>query len=584
MRSCSEANGREQFDIYTPILRIPTDLKTKMLVRGTEIPYRKTKPLFVSLSDIDCLCYLIARHSSGRFDRILSHTVDVVTSVVVKDSTGITNLAYLMASNNCPSAGTIDSGDTAFVIFSAALVFIQTPAVGFFYGGMVRRKNMLNTIFLSFAAAGVVMVQWALFGYSISFGNHNAGIGNWAWGGLKDVSAYDSNPDYAPTIPHLVYSNFQMMFAAITPALISGAVVERVNTITWLIFVFLWTSLVYDPLAHWVWAGGSQYGADGSCEYVVGWLRNLGAIDFAGGTVIHISSGIAALAFSLVIGKRHEYNFSKPHQPASIPFTVLGTTLLWFGWVGFNGGSALSAGPLAALAAMNTTIAAASGFLTWLIINLAEEKGMRASFLGALIGVVVGLVAITPASGYSILFGVVPAFPSYILLKFKHRLPFDDSLDVFFCHGVGGIVGSLMTGLFATQEVNPAANNGAFYGNGRQFAIQLLAVVVTVGFSGIGTAVLALFLKYTIGLKVSSEAQMDGMDKYCHGEEATNDNEMFDRLSTKFRELIREETNRISTRSSVSSMSDADEQTDVEMDQIPPPHPSPYTAVERDEA
>ncbi|PRP84238.1 ammonium transporter [Planoprotostelium fungivorum] len=441
---------------------------------------------------------------------------------------------------NCPVMGEVDEGDTAWLVVSSALVLIQTPGVAFFYGGMVRRKNMVNTIFLSFAAAGVVMIQWVLFGYSLAFGNGTKGLGNFNWGGLKGVSTATPNADYAPTVPHLAFANFQMMFAVITPALISGAVVERVSSLTWLVFVFLWTTLVYDPLAHWVWSAGSQYSSDGTeCTYVTGWLRDMGAIDFAGGTVIHISSGMAGLVISLLIGKRHNVDRKKPHAPASVPFIILGCTLIWFGWLGFNGGSAAASGPLAVLAATNTSIAAAAGFLTWLLTDLAFNKGVKASLVGASIGLVVSLVAITPASGYiypgySILFGVFPIWPSYFLMKYKHLLPFDDALDVFFCHGVGGMMGALMTGLFATTDVNPYGAEGAFYGNGRQLGIQILAVVIAIAYSAVGTAVICIFLKYTIGLRASEEGQNDGMDRHYHDEEAFDEGEyMLERIANR---------------------------------------------------
>jgi len=457
---------------------------------------------------------------------------------------------------SCPAPAAVTDvvdGDTAWLLVAAALVLLQTPGVGLFYGGLVRRKNMVNTMFLSFAAAGVVAVQWVLFGYSLAFGNATRLLGNFNWGALRFVSVSIPNADYAATVPHLAFANFQMMFAIITPALISGAVVERVSTVTWIVFVFLWTTLVYDPLAHWLWSAGSQFHDNGdgtvSCEYVFGWLRDMGAIDFAGGTVIHISSGVAGLVASYIVGRRHDVDLKVGHPPANIPIVLVGVSLIWFGWLGFNGGSAGAANSLAVLAATNTTIAAGAGFLCWLVTDLIMKRGRNVSVVGASIGVVVGLVAVTPASGYilpgwSILFGVIPAWFSYFGMKLKHYMRVDDSLDVFFCHGIGGIVGALMTGLFSSLSANPAGAQGAFYGNGRLFGLQLLATVVAIAYSAVGTAVILLVLKYTIGLKASEEGQQTGMDKHAHDEEAFHDYEqatLLDKLADQVKIRLSEE-------------------------------------------
>lgn len=448
------------------------------------------------------------------------------------------NDADALNTKPCPKPATnadINEGDTAWIMISSALVLLMTPGLAFFYGGLVRKKNVVNTLMMSYVAMGVIMIHYVLVGYTFSFGPGDEGFGNFKWGGLKDVGM-TPNADYAPTIPHIAYMNFQMMFAVITPALISGGVVERINFRSYILFIIIWTTLIYDPLSHWMWSGFSHYKDDGTCEYRMGWLRAIGSLDFAGGTVIHISAGFSALIASYIVGKRTGYNPEQGISPNNVPFVLLGAGLLWFGWIGFNGGSALFAGGSAALAVTNTSISAASGFLTWLTLESVTEK--KPSAVGAATGAVIGMVAMTPGSGYvlpgfALLFGTIAALFCYTCIKFKKYFRVDDSLDVFFCHGIGGITGTLMTGLFATKEANPDGENGAFYGNAKLFAYQLLAVVVAVALSCTGTAVILLIFKYTpIGLRTDEKWEEEGMDMSTHKEEAFDDENTLRKLKS----------------------------------------------------
>ncbi len=403
----------------------------------------------------------------------------------------------------------IDAGDTAWVLASAALVLLMTPALGFFYGGMVRRKNALATIMQSFVIAAVISVQWVLYGYSLAFGPDIGGvIGSLKWVGLNLVGG-EPNPDYAATIPHQAYMVFQLMFAIITPALITGAFAERMKFKTFLIFTILWATFVYDPLAHWVWGTG-------------GWLRQLGALDFAGGTVVHISSGVAALAAAMVMGKRLGFN-KEPMESHNISYVVLGAGLLWFGWFGFNAGSALSAGALATSAFVVTNTAAAMGALSWMTISW--WRGGKPSVVGAATGAVVGLVAITPASGYvgplaAIIIGLGAGVFCYMALQLRAKLKLDDSLDVWGCHGIGGTWGAIATGLFASTAINAAGANGLFYGNAGQFGIQLLTVGVSWVWSFGMTFLILKILDWTMGLRVTRDEEMIGLDMAQHGERA----------------------------------------------------------------
>ncbi len=402
----------------------------------------------------------------------------------------------------------INAGDTAWVLISAALVLMMTPALAFFYGGLVRRKNILSVLMQCFMIACLITIQWVVIGYSLSFGPDVKGlIGNLSWMGLKGVGA-TPNADYAATIPHLVFMIFQAMFAIITPALILGAFAERMKFSAFCLFSLLWATLVYDPICHWVWGVG-------------GFMRNWGALDFAGGTVVHINAGIAALVAALVLGKRQGY----PHKispPHNLPFAVLGAGLLWFGWFGFNAGSALAANGLAASAFVATHVAAAAAGLTWAILDWKFNN--HATMLGMITGAVAGLVAITPAAGFvtpadAIWIGVGVSLVCYFFVAVvKTKFGYDDSLDAFGVHGIGGIWGALATGLWANKTVNAAGNDGLFYGNPGLFLIQVKAVLVTVIYSGIVTFLLLKLVDLVLGLRAAAQAERIGLDLTQHRE------------------------------------------------------------------
>ena len=404
----------------------------------------------------------------------------------------------------------INSGDTAWVLISTALVILMTPALAFFYGGMVRKKNILSTIMLSVAILALISIQWVLFGYTLAFGpDIKHLIGGLDWLGLIGVGQAP-NAVYAATIPHLAFMVFQLAFAVITPALITGAFVERINFPAFLVFTLLWATFVYDPVAHWVWGMG-------------GWLRNMGALDFAGGTVVHITAGVSALALAFVIGKRKGYG-KYPMEPSNIPLTVLGAFLLWFGWFGFNGGSALTSGGLATLAFVVTNTSAAAAALTWMIISWIHK---RPSVLGLSTGAVVGLVAITPAAGFvsplsAILIGAVASIVSYYSILLRTRSGLDDSLDVFACHGMGGITGALMTGLFAEKAINAAGANGLLFGNPHQFIVQVIAVTVVAVFAFVFSFVFGKIVDAMFSLRAKSEEEEIGLDITQHAESAYN--------------------------------------------------------------
>jgi ammonium transporter, Amt family len=406
--------------------------------------------------------------------------------------------------------GDINTGDTAWVMASAALVMIMTPAVGFFYGGMVRSKNVVSVIKQSVVVLALVSIQWVLFGYSLAFGKDIGGgiLGGLGFFGLNGVG-YAPNPDYAPTIPHLAYMIFQAMFAIITPALIIGAFVERIRFRTLIVFILLWTTLVYDPIAHWVWNPD-------------GWLHKLGALDFAGGTVVHASSGFAALAAAIVVGKRIGFKKGEATQANNVPFTILGAALLWFGWFGFNAGSALAASPLAVSAFVATNTAAAAAALTWMALSWVQNG--RPSALATATGAVCGLVAITPASGFvgplsSIAIGVIGGLVTYLMLLFRSRKTLiDDTLDVWAAHGMGGVTGAILTGVFAEKVINSAGANGLLFGNPGQLLTQILAVVATAAYSFVVTFLLLKLLSY-MGLRVTDREEALGLDLAAHGEE-----------------------------------------------------------------
>jgi Amt family ammonium transporter len=401
----------------------------------------------------------------------------------------------------------MDTGDLAWVLVASSLIMLMTPAVGLFYGGMVRRKNVLSTIMLSFTVLIAITIQWVLFGYSLTFGpDIGHVIGNLDWFGLEGVGGIPY-PDYAKTIPHLAFMLFQMKFAIITPALITGAFVERIRFSSFIIFTLLWSTLVYDPLAHWVWGIG-------------GWLRNLGALDFAGGTVIHISAGVAALAIALVIRERKGYG-RVSMEPSNVLLTLLGAILLWFGWFGFNGGSALAANSLAVHALVTTNIAAAAASLTWMALSWRRS---RPSVIEMATGAVVGLVAITPACGYvgvpaAIIIGVIASVVSYYCIQLRRHLKIDESLDVWACHGMAGTWGAIATGLFASKAINPAGSDGLLYGNAYLFFVQILSVLVAWVFSFTATYVIALAIDKTRGLSVGIREEEVGLDISQHGEE-----------------------------------------------------------------
>jgi len=398
----------------------------------------------------------------------------------------------------------MNSGDTAWVLASSALVLLMTvPALAFFYGGLVRRKNVLSLLMQCFIILCVISLQWILYGYSLTFGpDTGIGIiGGFDWVGLRGVGG-QPNPDYAATIPHSVFMIFQCMFAVITPALIVGAFAERIKFSAFLLFTILWATFVYDPLGHWVWGMG-------------GWLKNLGALDFAGGIVVHTSSGVSALVMAILIGKRIGYQ-ERSFRPHNLPFTVMGAALLWFGWFGFNAGSALAANELAANAFVTTNTATAAAGLTWALIEWQQHGAP--TILGAATGAVAGLVAITPACGFvnpmnAIFIGILVSVFCYIAIaKVKAAFKYDDALDVFGIHGVGGIWGTIATGLFAEKAVNEAGANGLFFGNVHQFLVQIMLVIVAAVFAAVMTWILFKFVDALVGMRVEKKDEIIGLD------------------------------------------------------------------------
>ena len=412
------------------------------------------------------------------------------------------------------SAAVMSAGDTAWVLVSAALVMLMLPGLALFYGGLVRGSSSLNTLMMTVAALGIVSVQWVVAGYSLAFAPLTPYAGGLQWLGFAGVGL-DPNPTYAATIPHLAFAAFQSMFAAITVALISGAVVERLRFRVYLAFVLLWTTFIYDPLAHWVWGSG-------------GWLHTLGALDFAGGTVVHVSAGTSALVAAVILGKRRDYGRA-PLMPHNVPMTVLGAWLLWFGWFGFNAGSALAASGVAANAFVTTNTAAAAALTAWLLLDLGRTG--RSTAVGAATGAVVGLVAITPAAGFvtamsAIAIGGLGACASYAAMQLRARTRVDDALDVFACHGVAGIVGALLIGVFATTAVNPAGGDGLLAGNPAQLGIQAIAVLSAVVLAGGGTAIILVGLRALSQLRVPLVAEVTGIDIAEHGERAYHGSEL----------------------------------------------------------
>jgi Amt family ammonium transporter len=405
----------------------------------------------------------------------------------------------------------MNNGDTAWILVSAALVMLMTPGLAMFYGGMVRKKNILATIMHSFILIGVISIEWMLVGYSFAFGPDRGGvIGDLSWFALGGVGSTPF-PGYAATIPHQAFMIYQMMFAVITPALISGAFAERFRFSTYLVFTLLWALLVYNPVAHWIWGIG-------------GWLRNLGALDFAGGMVVHLTAGVGALAAALMTGKRRGYGHDilAPHD---LPMTVLGAGLLWFGWFGFNAGSALAADGLSTSAFVSTHMSAAAATVSWMLTEWFHRG--KPTVLGAASGCIAGLGTITPASGFvtppaAMAIGMVAGVACYGAVMLKVKFSYDDSLDVVGVHGVGGILGTLATGLFATIAVNAGGANGLFYGNPGQLAIQAIAVGAVIVYTFATTCGILWVLEKTMGLRVTDENEVMGLDLSQHGEAGYN--------------------------------------------------------------
>lgn len=405
----------------------------------------------------------------------------------------------------------MNSGDTAFMMIASAMVLFMTPGLAFFYGGLERRKNVLNTMMSSFFIMGLASVLWVLIGYSLSFsGNFLGIIGNFQWSGLTGVGTEVST--YAPTIPHLSFVAFQMMFAIITPALITGSVAGRMDFKALFLFITFWSFIVYYPLAHMVWGSGGLLGSV------------LGSVDFAGGNVVHISSGVSGLVLSIILGQRHGYD-KLSYRIHNIPFVLLGASILWFGWFGFNAGSALSANGLAVHAFMTTNTSAATAMLSWMLIDMIKQG--KPTVVGAATGAVLGLVAITPGAGFVpiwsafIIGGVVSPLAYFTVSVVKDHFGFDDALDAFGCHGIGGIWGGIATGIFAKSSINELARwDGLIYGDYRLFLAQIISIVITIAIAVTGTIVCTYLVKLFVPLRVSSEDEKKGLDVTQHGENA----------------------------------------------------------------
>ena len=404
----------------------------------------------------------------------------------------------------------LDSGDIAWVIAATALVMIMTPALGFFYGGLVRKKNLVSTIVQCFAIFAVISLVWALWGYSLALGPSIHGfIGSLADVGLNNVGLAP-NPGYSSTIPELLYFAFQLKFAAITPALIIGAFAERIRFKSLIIFVVLWTTLIYAPIAHWIWAVG-------------GILRAIGVVDFAGGLVVHTAAGVSAIAAALIVGRREGIDQRKEIRPNNIPYVILGASILWFGWFGFNAGSALAADAVAVNALVVTNLAAAAGAVSWMLTDWVR-KG-KPSAVGISVGAVCALAAVTPASGYvgpmpAIIIGLAAGIMCNFVAGWRARTTLDDSLDVFACHGAGGMIGTFATGLFASTAINAAGPNGLFFGNPALVVAQLIGIVVVAAFAFVGSYVLLRVINVFTPVRVSPKEEDAGLDLSQHGEAA----------------------------------------------------------------
>src|SRR6187401_770290 len=401
----------------------------------------------------------------------------------------------------------MNASDTAWMLISTALVLLMTPALAFFYGGLVRSKNALNTMMMSFISLGFVAVLWALVGYSLALSPGSNFIGDLSFAFLNNVGLSEKGAIVALTIPLMLYMAFQATFCIITAALISGAIVERMNFKAYVLFISIWSVVVYAPLAHWVWGGG--------------WLADMGAWDFAGGTVVHVNAGVAALVAAIVVGKRSDYG-STSILPHNVPFVLLGAGLLWFGWFGFNAGSAVAANGIAGLAFTTTMLAPAATLVVWTFLDMMRSK--KATAVGAATAIVVGLVAVTPAAGFispmnAILLGGIAAIPSYLALQIRAKTSLDDSLDVVAAHGVGGTVGALLTGVFASKALN-GVFDGALYGNPQQVLWQGAAVLAAMFYSGIMSFILLKVIGVVIPLRATLAEETEGLDLNAHGEEA----------------------------------------------------------------
>jgi ammonium transporter, Amt family len=436
-------------------------------------------------------------------------TFKQVAPFLVLAAVAVASLFIPTLPNFADADGKYSAADIAWIIVATALVFLMTPGLAFFYGGMVHRKNVISTMIKSVVAAGVVSIIWVTVGYSLAFGaSVNGIIGNplthFFFKGVNSGAPWS----LAPSIPLALFALFQLMFAIITPGLVVGAVAERIRFTSYILFIALFSLLVYAPIAHWTW-------------HPEGFLFKMGALDFAGGTVVHISAGCAALAGALVLKRRQSHIEQKEIPPANIPYVLIGTGLLWFGWFGFNAGSALGANSLAVSAFTTTNVAAAAAGLSWMFFDVL--RGKKPSVLGFCIGAVVGLVAITPAAGFvavpqSIFIGVVAAIISNIAAYYKSKSKLDDTLDVFPCHGIGGMAGMLLTGLLATKAVNAAGNDGLFYGNAAFFLTQLKAMAIVVGYSFVVSYGIFKFINFILPLRVSSEEEVLGLDATQHNE------------------------------------------------------------------
>lgn len=399
--------------------------------------------------------------------------------------------------------------ESVFVFFCTLLVWIMTPGIALFYGGMVNRKNVLSTAMHSFGAMAVISILWVAIGYSLAFAPGNGLIGGTQWAFLNHVG-FAANDGYSDALPHILFMMFQMTFAILTVAIISGAFAERMNFSAYLIFIVLWSLLVYSPIAHWVWGGG--------------WIGKMGALDFAGGNVVHISSGVSGLVLALILGRRKEADTSTPH---SLPLTLIGGTLVWFGWYGFNVGSALTIDNVAMAAFINTNTAAAAGIIGWTAVEWMVNK--KPTILGTISGAIAGLVSITPAAGFvsvggSLIIGLIGgAICFWGVFWLKGKLRYDDALDAFGLHGIGGIWGGIATGLFATLKINDGGANGLFYGDASLLGKQLIAIVVTIAFAAIATTIITYIIKLIVPIRVDEDQEFKGLDITLHGEKAYQD-------------------------------------------------------------